>query len=88
MQEAIAATDAGMFSDLFEYVTTAHRTSADRLKTTIQVARYGKRPLPAALVLTGGVNSADHSRSFPALSSHLKEKVNLGVVKLYGVSCI
>jgi Origin recognition complex (ORC) subunit 3 N-terminus len=75
MQEAVAATDIAVFKDLLQYVRHAHQSSRQLLAATPRFGRAGKRPLPAGLVLAGGVNSADHAQTFPALETFLKAKV-------------
>ena len=38
-------------------------------------ARFaGRQRLPAALTVAGGVNSADHARTFPALAELLRSR--------------
>lgn len=80
MQEALEGTDAGVFDDLLAFARQSHRppTTADAAAgaagAVAQPAHLGGcQRLPTGLVLAGGVNSADHCRTFPSLAEHLRK---------------
>lgn len=78
----MAATDAAVFTDLLDFVRGSHASSRDLLASQGRWGGAGKRALPAGLVLAGGVNASDHAQTFPALASHLRNQVELGLRRL------
>uniref|UniRef100_A0A1D1ZPQ3 Uncharacterized protein n=1 Tax=Auxenochlorella protothecoides TaxID=3075 RepID=A0A1D1ZPQ3_AUXPR len=74
ISEAVAATDAAVFTDLLDFVRGSHASSRDLLASQGRWGGAGKRALPAGLVLAGGVNASDHAQTFPALASHLRNQ--------------
>ncbi|KFM29187.1 hypothetical protein F751_3268 [Auxenochlorella protothecoides] len=74
ISEAVAATDAAVFTDLLDFVRGSHASSRGLLASQGRWGGAGKRALPAGLVLAGGVNASDHAQTFPALASHLRNQ--------------
>lgn len=73
MQETLDDTDSGVFQELLAFAQASHAVS-QRQAAAIAAAGLcaGHQLLPTALVLAGGVNSADHCTTFPALAAHLR----------------
>eukprot|EP00891_Asterochloris_glomerata_P007571 jgi/Astpho2/7571/Aster-02477 len=65
----LAATDQQTFATLMEFVATQHQRSLDA-----EAGARGRRRLPTALTFAGGVNSADHAKTFPTLAQLLRDQ--------------
>ncbi len=70
LQAVLAATDQQTFATLMEFVATQHQRSLDA-----EAGARGRRRLPTALTFAGGVNSADHAKTFPTLAQLLRDQV-------------
>ena len=70
LQAVLAATDQQTFAALMEFVTTQHQRSLDA-----EAGARDRRQLPTALTFAGGVNSADHAKTFPTLAQLLRDQV-------------
>lgn len=68
MQSTLEDMDTEVFTAILELATAHHPTASKRAS----LPRYGQHRLPTALVLAGGVNSADHVTTFPNLANFLK----------------
>lgn len=66
MQVTLDQTDEAVFHDLLQFARQHHRAPGTRPPAAMQ------RRLPTALVLAGGVNSADHCTTFPNLAGFLR----------------
>ena len=64
----LAATDQQTFATLMEFVATQHQRS-------LEGGARGRRQLPTALTFAGGINSADHAKTFPTLAQLLRDQV-------------
>lgn len=70
IQSTLESTDAQVFSSILNLARTKH-PSARTIPTWI--SHHGLHRIPTGVVLAGGVNSADHVRTFPNLASYLRE---------------
>jgi len=70
IQSCLESTDAAVYDSLLKLAKLHHPT--DDLRT--QTPAYGLHRIPTGLVLAGGVNSADHVRTFPKLANHLRSE--------------
>lgn len=61
-----------MFQELLAFAQARHEAAQRRAAAAAADVRAGCRQLPAGLVLAGGVNSADHCTTFPALAAFLR----------------
>lgn len=69
VQSAMESTDARVFASLLELAQRSHALCLQEAN----LLRRGLHPIPTGLVLAGGVNSADHVRTFPNLAAHLRQ---------------
>lgn len=73
IQEVLRGTDAAVFQALLEFARSSHPAASITIPG-FPGAGVGCQRMPTALVLAGGVNSADHSSTFPSLAAHLREQ--------------
>jgi hypothetical protein len=73
LQEVLRGTDAAVFQALLEFARSSHPAASITIPG-FPGAGVGCQRMPTALVLAGGVNSADHSSTFPSLAAHLREQ--------------
>ncbi|KAL4437146.1 hypothetical protein ABPG75_004285 [Micractinium tetrahymenae] len=74
IQETLDGTDAGVFQELLAFAQASHAAAQQRAAAPSAAdVTAGCQQLPAALVLAGGVNSADHCTTFPALAAFLRQ---------------
>ena len=66
----LAATDQQTFATLLEFVVAQHQRSLDA-----EAGARGRRQLPTVLTFAGGINSADHAKTFPTLAQLLRDQV-------------
>lgn len=69
INSSLERTDALVFEQLLHL---AQATDVEAILVEQDGSRYGLHAIPTALVLAGGVNSADHVRTFPNLACHLR----------------
>ena len=72
LQDVLQQTNMVTFQELLHFAADAHQPiTAD---TT-----FGQscRIIPTALTFAGGVNSADHAQTFPALADLLRQQVSI-----------
>ena len=69
LQEVLEQTNISTFQELLNFVITAHQPA------TTQHEFGQRRRIPTALTFAGGVNSADHAQTFPALVDLLRQQV-------------
>jgi len=82
MQAVLENTNEGTFAELATFVASQHRAGVAAGSCA------GRQRLPAALTVAGGVNSADHARTFPALADLLRSQVRvLSIQLLIGKCC-
>jgi len=70
IQSCLESTDAAVYDSLLSLAKLRHPT--DGLPTNTPA--YGLHRIPTGLVLAGGVNSADHVRTFPNLANYLRSE--------------
>lgn len=72
--------DEGMFEELGAFLAEAH-AEAGREAGALVAERplSGLRAVPTALVMAGGMNAADHARTFPDCAQYLE-----GMVRAWG----
>lgn len=68
IKACLESTDAEVFASLSDFAIR-HHPSEHVLETT---PTHGLHKIPSGLVLAGGINSADHVRTFPNLAAHLR----------------
>ena len=71
LQAVLAATDQQTFATLMDFVATQHQRSLDA-----EAGARERRQLPTVLTFAGGVNSADHVKTFPTLAQLLRDQVS------------
>ena len=72
-QEVLRHADDMTFGEVADYVFAQHRPRPPKNCQTGNTLR--QRYLPTALAVAGGVNSADHARTFADLADRLRTKV-------------
>ena len=70
MQEVLEQTNISTFQELLHFAADAHQSPGSRHAFGGQ-----HRIIPTALTFAGGVNSADHAQTFPALVSLFRQQV-------------
>ena len=70
-QAVLEQTNAATFSEVAAYVAAQHAATPG-LASAAGARFAGRQRLPAALTVAGGVTSADHARTFPALAQLLR----------------
>lgn len=70
LQEVLEQTNISTFQELLNFVATTHQPA-----TTQHTFGQRRRIIPTALTFAGGVNSADHAQTFPALVDLLRQQV-------------
>ncbi|KAG7671721.1 hypothetical protein Ndes2526B_g07385 [Nannochloris sp. 'desiccata'] len=68
IQSCLESTDAAVYESLLALARLHHPIDGLPRNTPA----YGLHRIPTGLVLAGGVNSADHVRTFPTLANHLR----------------
>ena len=79
-QATLADSNEAVFLRLAQFAQRQHKESTRDAAVppaggAALRARVDKRPVPAALVVAGGVNASDHVLTFPALLESLREQV-------------
>ena len=73
LQETLEGADAPVFQALLNFAQQSHQVpSAAPTAPAAFPDHVGCQRLPTGLVLAGGVNSADHCRTFPNLAAYLR----------------
>jgi len=72
LQAVLEQTNYATFQALLQFAATAHQ---DPNSSNSFAQR--RRIIPTALTFAGGVNSADHAQTFPALVNLLRQQVRL-----------
>ena len=70
IKACLERTDAEVFASLLDYARL-HHPSEQFLAST---PAHGLHKIPTGLVLAGGINSADHVRTFPNFAAHLRSQ--------------
>lgn len=70
MQEVLEQTNISTFQELLQFAADTHQSPESRHAFGGQ-----HRIIPTALTFAGGVNSADHAQTFPALVSLFRQQV-------------
>jgi hypothetical protein len=70
IQNCLESTDAAVYESLLALAKLHHPKDGLPANTPA----YGLHRIPTGLVLAGGVNSADHVRTFPTLANHLRSE--------------
>lgn len=70
LQEVLEQTNISTFQELLNFVATARQPA-----TKQHAFGHRRRIIPTALTFAGGVNSADHAQTFPALVDLLRQQV-------------
>lgn len=74
LQETLEGADAGVFRGLLDLARSSHvPPGAASAAAAGPEFAAGCQRLPTGLVLAGGVNSADHCRTFPHLAAFLRQ---------------
>lgn len=70
-QDTLEDRDAGTFQALLDFARQSHRPPGSDACPELSA---GCQRIPTGLVLAGGVNSADHGRTFPSLADFLRQQ--------------